>query len=51
MSNAEINRELQILKRIFNLAIEGGRIATKAKFKLLEEASPRSAFFESPQYQ
>ena len=29
VSNGEINRELQILERIFSLAIDSGRIATK----------------------
>jgi integrase len=49
VSNGEINRELQILKRIFNLAIDGGRIATRPKFKMLAEAAPRSGFFEAEQ--
>ena len=45
VSNAEINRELQTLKRIFNLAIEQDRIAMKPKIKLLKESDPRSGFF------
>jgi integrase len=49
VSNGEINRELQILKRIFNLAIEGGRIATRPTIKMLAEAPPRSGFFEAEQ--
>lgn len=49
VSNGEINRELQILKRIFNLAIEGGRIATRPTIKMLAEAPPRSGFFEPEQ--
>jgi integrase len=50
VSNAQINRELQLLKRIFNLAIEDGRLPVRAKFiKLLPESAPRSGFFEREQ--
>jgi integrase len=51
VSNAEINRELQTLKRIFNLAIEQDRIAMKPKIKLLQESAARSGFFEREQYE
>jgi integrase len=51
VSNAEVNRELAILKCIFNLAIEGGRIAMKPKIKMLKEPPPRPGFFEPDQYQ
>ena len=51
VSNGEINRELQHLKRIFNLAIEGGRIATAPKVRMLKEAPPRSGFFEREQFE
>ena len=50
VSNAEINRELQVLKRIFSLAMESGRIAQKPTIKMLQEAPPRSGFFERDQY-
>ena len=49
VSSAEINRELQTLKRIFNLAIDQDRIAMKPKSKLLKESEPRSGFFEREQ--
>jgi integrase len=49
VSPAEINRELQVLKRIFSLAIESGRIASKPSIKMLREAPPRSGFFEPEQ--
>ena len=49
VSNAEINRELQVLKRMFSLAIDSGRIATKPKIMMLEESAPRSGFFEPEQ--
>ncbi len=47
---AEINRELQVLKRIFSLAIQSGRIARKPAIKMLREAPARAGFFESEQY-
>ncbi len=49
VSNAEVNRELQTLKRIFNIAIEQDRIATKPKIKMLPESAARSGFFEREQ--
>jgi hypothetical protein len=51
VSNGQINRELQVLKRIFSLAIDSGRIASKPKFKMLTEAPPRAGFFEREQYE
>lgn len=51
VSNAEINRELQTLKRLFNLAIENDLIAMRPKIKMLEESAPRSGFFEREQYE
>lgn len=50
VSAAEINRELQILKRIFSLAIKSGRIAGKPAFEMLREAPARAGFFEPEQY-
>lgn len=49
VSNAEVNRELQVLKRIFNLAIESGRIAVKPHIPMLREAPARSGFFDRRQ--
>ena len=49
VSNAEINRSLQTLKRIFNLAIAQDRIAMKPKITLLTESAARSGFFEREQ--
>jgi len=51
VSNAEINRELQLLKRCFSLAIEQGLLAMKPKIKMLEESPARSGFFEREQYE
>jgi integrase len=50
VSNAEINRELQTLKRAFNLAIGAGLLAMKPKITLLREAPARAGFFEREQY-
>jgi integrase len=50
VSNAEINRELQLLKRIFNFAIEGERLATRPKIAMLRESNARAGFFEADQY-
>ncbi len=49
-SNAQINRELALLKRAFNLAIQGGRLHAKPHIPMLRESSPRSGFFEPEQY-
>jgi integrase len=51
VSNGEINRELQALKRIFNLAVEDGKIAARPKIKMLKESAPRSGFFERDQFE
>ena len=51
VSNAEVNRELQTLKRIFNLAIEQERIAMRPTIRLLQESAARSGFFEREQYE
>ncbi len=49
VSSAEINRELQALKRIFNLAIQSGQLAMKPAIRMLKEAPARSGFFEAEQ--
>lgn len=49
VSNTEINHELKTLKRIFNLAIDGERLARRPKIRLLDEPPPRSGFFEAEQ--
>ena len=51
VSPATINRELQVLKRMFSLAIQSGRIATKPHIEMLNEAAPRAGFFEREQYE
>jgi integrase len=51
VSNGEINRELQILKRAFSLAIKSGRIAMRPDTPMLEEDNVRQGFFEREQYE
>lgn len=51
VSPATINRELQTLKRMFSLAIQSGRIATRPHIEMLNEAAPRAGFFEREQYE
>jgi integrase len=46
ISNAEINRELATLKRIYGLAIESGAIVHRPHIPLLRESAPRAGFFE-----
>jgi integrase len=48
-ANATINRELQMLKRIFSLAIQGGRLASKPHIPMLKESAARSGFFDRAQ--
>ena len=50
VSNAQINRELALLKRAFNLAIQGGTLLTKPHIPMLRESNPRSGFFERDQF-
>src|SRR5438128_1323460 len=49
VSNSESNRELGILKLIFNLALKGGRIGSKPYIELLDEPAPCEGFFEREQ--
>jgi integrase len=46
VANATINRELQMLKRCFSLAIQSGRIASRPHIAMLREAPARSGFFD-----
>jgi hypothetical protein len=50
VSNAEINRELTLLKRIFNLAIQANKILHKPYIPLLREDNTRTGFFELEQF-
>lgn len=50
VSNAEINRELTALKRMFNLAIQAGKLIQKPHIPLLKEHNVRVGFFEREQF-
>jgi integrase len=49
VSNAEINRELDALKRAFSLAMQSGRLAMRPHIGMLQESAPRSGFLERDQ--
>jgi len=51
LSNGSINRSVSALRRMFNLAIEDGRLNAVPYFPMLKEAAPRSGFFEREQYE
>jgi integrase len=48
-SNAEINRELALLKRMFNLSIQAGKLTAKPHIPMLREDNVRTGFFEPDQ--
>jgi len=50
-SNAEINRELAIVSRAFNLGLEDGKIMVKPKVPKLRENNTRKGFFETHQFE
>jgi integrase len=50
-SNAEINRELTVLKRMFSLAIKGEKLLHKPPIEMLKERAPRAGFFEREQFE
>jgi integrase len=51
VSNGEINRELTVLKRMFSLAIQSGKLLQKPHIALLKEDNVRVGFFERDQFQ
>jgi len=50
LSNGSINRSVSALRRMFNLALEDGRLNAVPYFPMLKESAPRSGFFEREQY-
>jgi integrase len=50
-SNAEINRELMLLKRMFNLAVQAGKLVSKPYVPMLKEGNVRQGFFEPEQFE
>ena len=51
VSNGEINRELTLLKRMFNLAVQAGKLLFKPHIALLQEDNVRKGFLEREQYE
>lgn len=49
-SNAEINRELALVKRAYRLAMQAGKLLTMPHVPMLKEANTRSGFFEADQF-
>ncbi len=49
-SNGEINRELTVLKRVFSLAIQAGKLLHKPHIPMLKENNTRTGFFEADQF-
>jgi integrase len=50
-SNAEVNRELAIVKRAFSLGARAGKILNKPYIPTLKENNARKGFFEPDQFQ
>ena len=51
LTNGSINRELAALKRMFNLALQQGRIIHKPHIPLLKENNIRQGFFEWTEFE
>jgi integrase len=49
--NASINRELAALKRMFTLAVQGGKLHAKPHIPMLREDNVRRGFFEPEQFE
>jgi integrase len=49
VSNAEINRELALLKRMFTLALQDGKLLHRPHIPMLAEHNVRTGFFEKEQ--
>lgn len=50
-SNATINRDLAVLRRMLRLAYESGKLLRMPPMKQLKENPPRQGFFERQQYE
>ncbi len=50
-SNAEINRELALLKRMFTLALQSEKLGHRPYIPMLKENNVRTGFFEREQFQ
>lgn len=50
-SRAEINRELAILKRMFTLAVQAGKLLHPPHIPMLKESNTRTGFFEHQEFE
>ena len=50
-ANGTINRELALLRRMFRLAVEDGKLRDIPHFPMLKESPPRKGFLEHANYQ
>jgi hypothetical protein len=50
-SNGEVNRELAILKRMFTLARQAGKITDRPHVPMLQEDNARRGFFERARFE
>ena len=50
-ANGTINRSLALMRRMFNLAVEDGKLRDVPHFPMLKEAPPRKGFLEHCDYQ
>ena len=48
---ATINRELALLKRMFTLALQAGKLYAKPHIQMLQENNTRTGFFETDQFE
>jgi integrase len=49
-ANGEINRELAVLKRMYSLAMQGGKLHARPHIPMLREQNVRTGFFEAEQF-
>jgi len=49
-SHAEINRQLSVLKRMFTIAVQGGKLLHRPHIPMLKEDNVRTGFFEPDQF-
>ena len=49
-SHGEINRELAILKRMYALALQGGKLLIRPHIPMLKEQNVRTGFFEREEF-
>jgi integrase len=50
-SNATCNRELAVIKRIFSLAMDNGKITVRPKIKMLREDNARQEFLDPAEFE